>query len=333
LKKYLIIPFILFLVLSDVCIEKNPNYSGHYYVTLGPNPVYTMDIDHAVDDTYATFVLKGWGIDISGTGSIEDNSMELIADIPNFGTITLIAEFSEDEQDFSGSWFFTGVLPLKGTVTGTKSSWPPFDVNTNPLPLMGTHNCIELHKIRAISKFRSGEGHDYSDDFEDCRSMKHYYMTKNSVDMSLVKIFSPVSGTVVGTTDEYDDDGILWKGTSVGIQPDGYESFCFVIYHINLNMSLMVGDRVTSGQELGCSEKKTGTVTDIALWVHTPEGNKLVSFFEVISDPVFQLYFNRGLPSRNQAIITKIERDLDLLECIGEQFVNPGNLENWFDFN
>ena len=34
-------------------------------------------------------------------------------------------------------------------------------------------NYIELEKISKISKFRSGMGHDYSDDFESCRSMKH----------------------------------------------------------------------------------------------------------------------------------------------------------------
>ncbi|GAI87611.1 unnamed protein product [marine sediment metagenome] len=46
--------------------------------------------------------------------------------------------------------------------------------------------------------FRSGIGHDYSNDFESCRSMNHYFNPKfnGSVDWSTVQIFSPVSGTV-----------------------------------------------------------------------------------------------------------------------------------------
>ncbi|MBN1273350.1 MAG: hypothetical protein JXB26_13870 [Candidatus Aminicenantes bacterium] len=327
MKKHLFFSFVLFLVFFSGC--KSPNYSGLYYVTFGPNPVYTMDIDHVVDGTYASFVLKGWGIEISGEGSIVDKTMTMTGSVPNFGTVTISAAFSEEKQSFSGTWFFDGA-PINGTITGTKNNWTVFDVDKDPLPFLGTGNCIELDKIKALSKFRSGEGHDYSDDFEGCRSMKHYYLPKDSVDMSSVKVFAPASGKVIGTVDEYENNGLLWKGTAIGIQPDGYDAFCFVLYHVNLNVSLEVGDRVMAGQELGKSEKKTGTVMDIALWVHTSAGHKLLSYFEVMSDGIFQLYVNRGMISRNDVIITKEERDADPLDCIGEQFVGPGHLENWF---
>ena len=49
---------------------------------------------------------------------------------------------------------------------------------------------LDLDKINKISKFRSGMGHDYSDDFESCRSMKHYF-NPNVEDYSLIEIFSP----------------------------------------------------------------------------------------------------------------------------------------------
>ena len=59
LKKYLAILFVFLLVLVSGCEKNNPNYSGLYNVIFGPNPVFTMDIDHVLDGTYATFVLKG----------------------------------------------------------------------------------------------------------------------------------------------------------------------------------------------------------------------------------------------------------------------------------
>lgn len=48
------------------------------------------------------------------------------------------------------------------------------DVDSNGIPRFVQTDYIELAKIDRISRFRSGEGHDYSDNFESCRSMKHY---------------------------------------------------------------------------------------------------------------------------------------------------------------
>ena len=61
---------------------------------------------------------------------------------------------------------------------------------------VGKSNYLDLNKIDKISKFRSGMGHDYSDDFESCRSMKHYF-DPNVEDYSLIDIFSPVDGIVI----------------------------------------------------------------------------------------------------------------------------------------
>ena len=42
---------------------------------------------------------------------------------------------------------------------------------------------IDLEKIVAISKFRSGSGHDFSQETDEtCRSMKHYYNVQNSAE-------------------------------------------------------------------------------------------------------------------------------------------------------
>ena len=50
-----------------------------------------------------------------------------------------------------------------------------YDVDLYGIPKFVNINYIELYKIYCISKFRSAIGHDYSDDFESCRSMKHYF--------------------------------------------------------------------------------------------------------------------------------------------------------------
>jgi hypothetical protein len=146
-----------------------------------------------------------------------------------------------------------------------------------------------------------------------------------------VKIFSPVNGMVRGTTEEW--EGSLWKGTAVGIKPENYEGFHLTIFHIDLHNPLNVGDMVTAGQELGTSEKTSGTASDLAVWVNTPSGYKLVSYFDVMTDILFQDYQALGMSSRNFGIISEAERDADPLTCDGGKFTNSGNLENWVTLN
>lgn len=175
--------------------------------------------------------------------------------------------------------------------------------------------------------FRSGSGHDYSDDFESCRSMKHYFESKSngSVDWSTVQIFSPVSGTV----------SKIWEGgvgMQVRIKSEEYPAFYFKIFHVNLTNPLNVGDLVTAGQQLGT---QIGSLagSDIAVGVDTPNGWKLISYFDVMTDSLFQDYQARGLSSRDDAIISKEARDADPLTCDGEEFTDSGNLENWVVLN
>jgi len=55
---------------------------------------------------------------------------------------------------------------------------PPVTWNVDSLgvPRFVATDYIESARIARVSRFRSGYGHDYSDAFESCRSMKHYYM-------------------------------------------------------------------------------------------------------------------------------------------------------------
>lgn len=200
-----------------------------------------------------------------------------------------------------------------------------YDVDLYGIPRFVNANYIELYKIYRISKFRSGFGHDYSDDFEDCRSMKHYFQPKGSVNWSAVGIYSPVTGTVIDLNDG-------WAGTQVRIMSDLYPAFQFILFHVNLSTSLHIDDVVSAGEKLG-NHIGSQTMSDIAVGVNTPNGWKLISFFDVMTDQLFQNYQARGVSTRNQVIISKQARDADPLTCQGETFTNSGNLNNWFILN
>jgi hypothetical protein len=195
-----------------------------------------------------------------------------------------------------------------------------YDVDSWGIPRFADSDYIESEKILRISKFRSGIGHSYTDDFETCSSMKHYFQPRGDVDWSGVRIFSPVDGTVSGLIEE-------WAGTQVWIRSRDYPDFEFRIFHIRLADSLIVGQALASGRLLG-THIHDRTYSDIAVWVRTPGGRlKLLSWFDVMTDPVFDRYRSRGAVQRSDFIIPKEARDADPL-CSGGTFAE-GNLENW----
>jgi len=93
-----------------------------------------------------------------------------------------------------------------------KSSDQVFNVDAHETPKILEADYIDLSQIISISRFRSSEGHDYSDSFESCRSMKHYFKPGPEADWATVKIFSPVTGVVIRTEEES-------AGTKIEIQP------------------------------------------------------------------------------------------------------------------
>lgn len=207
-----------------------------------------------------------------------------------------------------------------GNANGDESSGT-YDVDLNGIPQFAGADYIELNKIQRISKFRSDEGHDYSDEFESCRSMKHYFKPYDSIDWSQISIFSPIHGTVSRMQEE-------WAGTQVQIQSDLYPAFFIIIFHVHLIDSFEVGDQVAEGQQLG-NHIGLQTMSDIAVGVSTPGGWKLVSYFDIMTDQVFQNYKSRGIDSRNEVIISRDERDADPLNCNGEEFTTESSLESW----
>ena len=166
------------------------------------------DYDRLYDGTVngnAVFIDVGWA---QFVGTIESNSL-------------MQGTYAE------GTWRMVKVSDI--SFCSQLSFW---DIDANGIPKFVTSDHIELDKIERISKFRSGEGHDYSDDFESCRSMKHYYSPDSQVvDWSQIKIFSPVDGTIL----KMEVEGLPNSGKQLHIRSTAYPAFTFRIFHVNVN--------------------------------------------------------------------------------------------------
>lgn len=330
-KKHLFFYVLLpaFLLAWSGCAAGPVDFSGRFFVTVGPNPRAVLEVNQSGNDI--SFTMSGPDFDIQGTGEVTENSMTMTAVFAGFGDFYAEVFSGDNGGSFTGDWTVTGPTFMEGTISGTRSEWTTYDLEADGIPLFISADCIDLPKMERVSKFRSGEGLDYSDDFENCRSMKHSFGLKPGVDPLTARMYSPVNGRVIGTLEDWEGTA-LWKGTTVGIRPDGWPAFWIILFHLNADPPLDVGDRVFAGQPLGKSEKPDGGTT-VIVWVHTPEGDKLLSYFLVITDTMFSAYTARGMLSRYDAVISKTARDADPLTCDGEEIVDRGHLAHWFILN
>ena len=185
-----------------------------------------------------------------------------------------------------------------------------YDVAALGVPKFVSVNYIDVSRIFALSRFRSSAGHDYSDDFEHCRSMKHYFMFPDA--NTVLK--APVAGTVTRIFDE-------WAGTQVQITSSVQPAFTFILFHVNLGKPLLLGDSVQEGQVLG-THIGTQTYSDIAVGVNVPGGYRLVSYFETLTDAGFAPFKARGIADPGQLIIPRAVRDAAPYQCSGQDFIN-----------
>ncbi len=200
-----------------------------------------------------------------------------------------------------------------------------WDLDKEAAPKFVDINYIELSKIGSISKYRSSVGHDYSDFTEHCRSMKHYFQP-NVPDWSTVKIWSPVSGTITRVEQE-------WAGTKIEIESDQYPAFRFQIFHISLQGTRQVGEKITAGELLG-NHISNETYSDVSVIVNDPtRQGRMVSWFDVITDKVFADYVLRGIALRSDMIISKELRDSNPLTCNGDTFTGIDPLDTWVTLN
>ncbi|HQG47280.1 MAG TPA: hypothetical protein PLG50_16595, partial [bacterium] len=133
-----------------------------------------------------------------------------------------------------------------------------WDVDTWGYPRFVDVHYIDFDRVYKISKFRSAVGHDYSDEYEHCRSMKHYFWLNGNSGWENARIYAPVNGTVVWRFEEF-------LGTQLWIQSDRYPDFQFGIFHVILaDSTLREGRKVAAGELLG-THYGTRTYSDIAV--------------------------------------------------------------------
>ena len=226
----------------------------------------------------------------------------------------------------AGSGSTSGVMPDLPPLDDhcpNPSQYPPWGEVPEPAPpAFVTTNYFPLDQIGWVSKFRSGVGHDYSDDHESCRSMKHYFYPFDELDWSSVEIRSPVAGRVLETEEE-------WAGTRVVIESSEFPEIRFTLFHVALLVPL--ADEVTLGEgEVIGVHVGEQTFMDIAVAVHADGDWRLISYFDVMADSLWSEYAARGgVSSRADLIITRAQRDAEPLCCTEGQFDENAPPEDW----
>ncbi len=259
-----------------------------------------------------------------------------------FSTITIIAlaviailglagayaaqHFKKDAPSFPVSApVFNNNAPTKNTNQATPENAQPQFIQSD---------FIDLTNVYAISKFRSGSGHDFSQSSgENCRSMKHYFNARRTNEIEQLinqnrgmapapdgktdtSIYSPINGKIIAI--EADQMPI---GEQIYIRPSAYPQFTIRLFHVYPMAEIKTGAEVRAGQKIGVIGRYQNT--DIAV---VKGWSNYVSYFEVMPDKLFSKYQKLGIKNRDELIISKAERDANPLQCNGEWFAQ--NYEN-----
>ncbi|MDY0100078.1 MAG: hypothetical protein RBR81_12845 [Bacteroidales bacterium] len=324
--------------LLNGCERKTEDFSGTYCIN-----IQNMDMTIVQTGLSVTFTLQS-DILQNGTGEVKDNTLTLTATTSGSETFTSQLTFSGDRQSFSGPFIITGLsgeTMLEGILLGTKGECAKYDISANGIPRFAETDFTQLSKIEKISKFRSGFGHSFTDGSESCRSMKHYY--NPYVDFrqnNNVEVYSPVDGTIISVLNDGHGASTGLTNKQIEIKPDDQPAFVYILYHCDLaSADIATGKKVSAGDLIGYAKmyyadlQQYATSFDIAAWVNTPSGMQLISWFETLKDDVFANYVSRGVPSRDNFIITREARDSDPLQCNGETFLTSGSIDNWVILN
>jgi hypothetical protein len=192
-----------------------------------------------------------------------------------------------------------------------------FDWESNGIPKFIDQLHVDMEQILRISKFRSSAGHDYSDAYETCRSIKHYVVFNGfPIDWHEIEIRSPINGRITWIQSE---GGPRQGGYQVWVESDQYPGIIVSIFHMDVDESLTLGDRVTKNQVIGTHSNET--FNDIGIQIFGPTdveeeyAIKMVSIFEVMEDSYFNSLSDYGLNTFDDVIISKEVRDQNPLTC------------------
>ena len=212
---------------------------------------------------------------------------------------------------------------------GMHMSFSSIDADNPPTFIQA--NVVDLGSVTLISKFRSGAGHDYSNSSEEtCRSMKHYFYNVGPGERLLSKeqlpdpeegkdrtIYSPVDGQIDrierGDRKLNDDIEVIAKS-----QPN----IRIRLQHVTPLSGIKTGP-VWAGQPIGVA----GQSFDVAMERNVfPLKTQYISYFAAMPNDVFARYQSKGVKSRDELIISRVDRDAKPLQCKPgtEEFVQRG---------
>ncbi len=219
----------------------------------------------------------------------------------------------------------------------------------NEPPPQIVSNFTDLNKIEKISRYRSCVGHTTvpQDGREMKRNMKHYFWVKPQYNKGqTVEIYAPYDGYISVLRDEpgLNLEGEIWirsKSNLVFLPPIGVWQFS--VQHIDVRDDLKMGSEVKAGELIGYAalSESRGNSFDIVFgkmsiipkqidnW--TAPFTDLDSVFNRMSNKVLEEYQKKGIPSKEELITSKEERDQKpcTYKDNGPYFLNQEDQSNW----
>ncbi len=334
----IIIVFLLIGSLFIFCERNKEDFTGIYCINL-------QNLEMRIDQhgTDVTFSLNSDLLN-TGSGTISGDTLILTAFTSGSELFSARLLFADNRNSFTGTFVVKNSDDqpvLEGILNGNKGECAEFDIDKEGIPQFVEKDFTQLSKIEKISKFRSGFGHSYTDGNETCRSMKHYFDPFQEFrDNNVVEIYSPVDGIITSVVNDGHGASIGLKNKEIQVKSADQPAFIFIFFHCDiLSEAIASGKSVQAGELLGYARLyyedllQYATSFDIAVSVNTPAGMRLISYFDVLNDQVFNEYVSRGANSRSDFVITREARDASPLQCNGETFLNSGILENWVTLN
>lgn len=213
--------------------------------------------------------------------------------------------------------------------------WQLKDIDSDNPPRFARADFIDLDNVVEISKFRSGAGHDNSGNGETCRSMKHYFLSEGesfSNEMILVpppseseaqNIYSPVDGRVasISVSEKPIND------YQINIAVDDFPGYQIRLEHVYPADGVRNFTKVKAGQKI--AKKWPGRTVDISVYYNYIFQTKLISYFKVLPDHLFEKYKKNSIQSRDDFIITKEYRDAHPLQCLSNRRLTPDFAEDY----
>lgn len=293
--------------------------NGKYWFSMdGKQPLETEGgYNDGVLNLTATVLMQNQPMDVIFTGKPDESGQNLTMNI-------LVSQ--NGQNVYEQKIFARAASPSLECPQIDMSSLPQF-----------AGSSFDLNQVSRITRFRSSYGHSYTDAFESCRSMKHYFEPKQQVDR-YIKLYAPFKARVVSVSNESGptgDDGV--SNQHLVLQSVDHPAMQFDYFHFEFAEPPTLGSIVEAGTELGWGDMyRNGQATnsiDIAVWVNSTSGFRVVSMFDVLSDDALAGYNAwSGLSTRDDYQISKADRDANPIQCSGETFVDE-EFEPFFDLN